>query len=49
MAITALVSKKHRSELPPNLKRNLKLLGLAFALMLPAAIIETYVTPLLLG
>lgn len=49
MAIIALVSKKHRGELPPNLKRNLKLLGLAFALMLPAAIIETYVTPLLLG
>ncbi|MEE9365356.1 MAG: stage II sporulation protein M, partial [Dehalococcoidales bacterium] len=48
MAIIALISKKRRSQLSPNLKRNLKYLALAFALLLPAAIIETYITPLLL-
>ncbi len=48
MAIVALVSKKRRSQLPPNLKQNLKYLLFAFALLLPAAIIETYVTPLFL-
>ncbi len=49
MAIIALISKKRRGQLSPNLKRNLKYLALAFALLLPAAIIETYITPLLLG
>jgi stage II sporulation protein M len=49
MAIIALISKKRRDQLSPNLKRNLKYLALAFALLLPAAIIETYITPLLLG
>ena len=48
MAIVALISKKRRSQLSPNLKQNLKYLLLAFALLLPAAIIETYVTPLFL-
>jgi stage II sporulation protein M len=48
MVIIALVSKKRRGQLSPNLKRNLKFMGLAFALLVPAAIIETYVTPLLL-
>lgn len=49
MAITALVSKKRRDQLSPNLKQNVKYLALAFALLLPAAIIETYITPLFLG
>ena len=48
MVIVALISKKRRSQLSPNLKQNLKYLLLAFALLLPAAIIETYVTPLFL-
>lgn len=49
MAITALISKKRRGQLSPNLKQNAKYLALAFALLLPAAIIETYITPLFLG
>ncbi len=48
MAIIALVSKKRRVQLSPNLKQNIKYMALAFALLLPAAIIETYVTPLFL-
>ncbi len=48
MAIVALISKKKRNQLPPNLTRNLRYLMLAFALLLPAAIIETYITPLFL-
>jgi stage II sporulation protein M len=48
MAIIALVSKKRRARLSPNLKQNIKYMALAFALLLPAAIIETYVTPLFL-
>ena len=37
-----------RNQLLPNLKRNLRYLAIALALLLPAAIIETYVTPLFL-
>ncbi|MFQ5997273.1 MAG: stage II sporulation protein M [Dehalococcoidales bacterium] len=48
MAIVALISKEKRNQLPPNLKQNLRYLVLAFALLLPAAIIETYITPLFL-
>ena len=48
MAIVALISKKKRNQLPPNLKRNLRYLMLAFVLLLPAAIIETYISPLFL-
>ncbi len=48
MAIIALISKKRRSQLYPNLKQNIKYMALAFALLLPAAIIETYITPLFL-
>lgn len=48
MAIVALISKKRRNQLPPNLKRNLRYLIVACVLLLPAAIIETYVTPLFL-
>ncbi len=44
----ALLKKEGRNQLIPNLKRSLRYLGLAFALFLPAAIIETYVTPVLL-
>ena len=48
MAIVALFSKEGRNLLLPNLKRNLRYLMIALALLLPAAIIETFVTPLLL-
>jgi len=46
--IVALWNKETRDILMPNLKQNLKYLLLALALLLPAAIIETYITPLLL-
>jgi stage II sporulation protein M len=49
MAIIALVSRERRGRLFPNLKQNIRYMALAFALLLPAAIIETYITPLLLG
>jgi len=48
MVIVALFRKERRSLLLPNLKQNSKYLMIALALLLPAAIIETYVTPLLL-
>lgn len=44
----ALFKKERRSRLLPNLKQNLRYLLIAIALLLPAAIIETYVTPLFL-
>ena len=46
--ILAVFRKESRSLLLPNLKQNLKYLSVAVALLLPAAIIETYITPLLL-
>jgi len=48
VAIIALFRKEKREQLLPNLKKNLRRLLIALALFLPAAIIETYVTPLLL-
>ncbi|MFC2001339.1 stage II sporulation protein M [Chloroflexota bacterium] len=48
MAIMALISTEKRKLLLPNLKQNLRYLMVAGALLLPAAIIETYVTPLFL-
>ena len=48
MVILALFKKERRSLLLPGLKQNLRYLMMALALLLPAAIIETYVTPLLL-
>ena len=48
VVMLALFKKERRNLLLPSLKQNLKYLGLALALLLPAAIIETYVTPLLL-
>jgi len=47
-AILALVKKEKRNLLLPNLKQNLRYLLIAFALLLPAALMETFVTPLLL-
>ncbi|HET6477673.1 MAG TPA: stage II sporulation protein M [Dehalococcoidales bacterium] len=49
MTIIALISRKRRGQLIPNLKQNIKYMALAFALLLPAAIIETYITPIFLG
>ena len=48
MVIISLFSRKRRNQLLPNLKQNLKYLLLALALLVPAAIIETFITPLLL-
>lgn len=48
MTILALISREKRNLLLPNLKKNLKYLLLAFVLLVPAAIIETFVTPLFL-
>jgi len=49
MVMVALVSKEKRNRLRPNLKQNAKYLMIAGALLLPAAVIETYITPLLLS
>ena len=46
-AVVALLKKERRNLLLPSLKKNLKYLWIALALFLPAAIIETYITPLL--
>jgi len=46
--VLALFKKERRKLLLPNLKRNLRYLAIALVLLLPAAIIETYLTPLLL-
>ncbi len=48
MVIVALFKKETKSLLLPSLKQNLRYLVIAFALLVPAAIIETFVTPLLL-
>jgi stage II sporulation protein M len=48
MAMIALFKKERRQLLLPNLKQNLRYLLVALALLLPAAIIEAYITPLLL-
>jgi len=45
----ALVKKERRELLLPNLRQNAKYLAMAVILLLPAAIIETYLTPLLVG
>jgi stage II sporulation protein M len=48
MTIIALISKGRRNLLLPNLKQNMKYFLLALALLVLAAIIETFVTPLFL-
>ena len=47
--ILAVFSKNRRELLLPSLRRNVKYLLLSFALLVPAAFIETFLTPLLLG
>jgi stage II sporulation protein M len=49
MAVIALFKKEKRNLLLPSLRQNLKYLWIALALFLPAAIIETYITPLLVA
>ncbi len=46
--LLALFKKERRNLLLPHLRQNLRYLIVALALLLPAAIIETYITPLLL-
>ena len=45
--ILAVFSREKRNLLLPNLKQNTKYLAIAIILLFPAALIETYVTPLL--
>ncbi len=45
----AAISPSRRNQLKPHFLQMSRYLVLAFALLLPAAIIETYVTPLLIG
>lgn len=47
VVVVALFKKEKRNLLFPSLRQNLRYLFIALALFLPAAIIETYVTPLL--
>jgi stage II sporulation protein M len=49
VAVIALFKKEKRGLFLPSLKQNLRYLTLAVALMLPAAAIETFLTPLLVG
>ncbi len=48
MAILALFKKERRNLLLPSLKQNLRYLMVALVLLVPAAIVEIYITPLLL-
>ncbi len=48
VVILALFKKERRSLLLPSLKQNLRYLTVALALLVPAAFIEIYITPLLL-
>ncbi len=49
MVIVALFKKERRQLLLPNLKQNLRYLAVALALLVPAAVVETYITPLFLA
>jgi stage II sporulation protein M len=46
--ILSLFSHQRRAQLLPSLRKNLKYLAVALILLIPAAVIETYLTPLLL-
>ncbi|MDP6501094.1 MAG: stage II sporulation protein M [Dehalococcoidales bacterium] len=47
-AALAVFSPERRKLLLPNLRQNVRYLAIAVALLVPAALIETYITPLLL-
>ena len=46
--IMGIFNSQSRVNMMTGIKRNLKILGIAVALLFPAAIIETYITPLLI-
>ncbi len=46
--IIAVFKREKRAELPQNLRQNVLRLAIATALLIPAALIETYITPLLI-
>lgn len=48
IATLSLFNKEKRRLVLPNFRQNIKYLMIALALLLPAAIIETYITPLFL-
>jgi len=48
-AILAVFKKEKRPELLPSFKKNARYLAVALLLLVPAAFIEAFVTPLLLG
>ncbi len=48
MMLTVLMRKERKDRVLFYLKQNLSYLGVAFALLVPAAVIETYITPLFL-
>jgi len=47
--LLALIKKERRNQLLPHFRQDLKYLVVALALLLPAALIETYITPLFLS
>jgi len=47
-ALVAIFKKEARPRLLPNLKKNFRYLTIALLLLLPAAAIETFITPLLI-
>lgn len=47
-AVMGVISEKRRRLLLPNLKENLRYLAIAGIMLVPAAIIETWITPLFL-
>ena len=49
IVITALIEEPTRKKVLISLKQNLRYLVIAIALMVPAAIIEIYITPLFLS
>ena len=49
MTIAAIIKEEKREALLPNLRKNIKYLGIALLLLIPAAIIETYITPVILN
>jgi len=49
MVAVALFKKERRNLLMPSFKQNMRYLMVALVLLVPAAIIETYITPLLLS
>lgn len=48
MLLVALFKKERRPDVLPRLRTDLKYLMMALALLVPAALVETYVTPLLI-